>query len=455
MEKNEVRGRGKHGWFKAGPHSYAGLMKSDAVQVLAETFTPQSRAGSLYQLKHFLDINNLSPEELLHLPDPEVKRCIQKAVLTKHKEESFSAARRMFYVVRRFLELNGRELIFNKTEKKQMLKRVPKRIGKEYIPTREDIYRVVDAFPDKGPLQRKRGQALILCSWQSGVRVSCLCSWTYGMFKDQLWPTLKAPIPIKVVANRPAGICDCGQDTKLSAYSVNYYYTFLAREAAEALRNYLEERKTQGWNPQDCDHVFVTHGTVPSENGKPLTAQHVVEIVKNGAKQIGIQPARIWTHCLRKAFRKTMYASGVDPDIAEALMGHKLSGSRGSYFDYHDVAFAEENYKRASWTRIGLDRIQQMESELVDLRKVKEEHEKLKANGQQKTSEMEILKQQVNELTEQVNALVTHYLSDTKLQLGNMELTFGAAQLREGRTTKRPFIKDMKNIKKVKKEKLS
>jgi integrase len=398
MEKNEVRERGKHGWFKAGPHSYAALMKSDAVQVLAETFTPQNRPGSLYQLKHFLDINNLSPEEFLSLPDREIKRCIQKAVLTKHRAESFSAARRMFYVVRRFLELNGRELVFNKTEKKQLLKRMPKRIGKEYIPTREDIYRMVDAFPDKGPLQRKRGQALILCLWQSGVRVSCLCSWTYAMFKDQLWPTIKAPVKIKVVANRPEGIYDCAQDTKLSAYSVNYYFTFLAQEAAEALRDYLEERKKHGWNPQDSDAVFVTHGTVPSENGKPLTAQHVVEIVKNGAKQIGINPQRIWTHCLRKAFRKTLYASGVDPDIAEALMGHKLGASRGSYFDYHDVVFAEQHYKRASWTRIGLDRIQQMESELAELRKVKEEHEKLKANGQQKTAEIEKMQQQITDL---------------------------------------------------------
>jgi len=404
MEKNEDRERGEHGWFKAGPHSYAGLMKGDAVQVLAETFTPQSRAGSLYQLKHFLDINSLSPEELLHLPDPEVKRCIQKAVLTKHKQESYSAARRMFYVVRRFLELNGRELNFNKTEKKQMLKRVPKRIGKEYIPTREDIYRMVDAFPDKGPLQRKRGQALISCLWQSGVRVSCLCSWTWGMFKDQLWPTLKFPVRIKVVANRPAGVCDCGQDTKLSSYSVNYYYTFLAKEAAETLRNYLEERKRQGWNPQDCDPVFVTHGTVSSKNGKPLNSSHVVEIVKNAAKQIDIKPERIWTHCIRKAFRKTMYASGVDPDIAEALMGHKLGASRGSYFDYHDVAFAEQNYKRASWTRIGLDRIEQMESELVELHKYKDETEELKVNGQQKTDVLERLLKRVEELEKRLGA---------------------------------------------------
>jgi integrase len=305
--------------------------------MLAGSLSKQNKACSLYQFQHFLDYNHVSPDELLGLNDEEIKGCIRKAIMHKRAEGSAGAARVMFYTVRRFLELNGREISFNKTEKKVLLKRIPKRIGKEYIPTREDVYRMIDSFPDHGALPRKRGQALILCDWQSGVRATCLCSWTYGMFKNQLWPTIKFPVHIKVVAERPEGVSDCAQDAKLSAYSVNYYYTFLAEEAAQALKDYLEQRQKEGWNPQDSDPVFVTHGTVTTENGKPLTSQHVVEIVKSAAKMIGIEPNKIWTHCLRKSFRKTLYTSGVDPDIAEALMGHKLGASRGSYFDYHDI----------------------------------------------------------------------------------------------------------------------
>lgn len=79
-------------------------------------------------------------------------------------------------------------------------------------------------------------------------------------------------------------------------------------------------------------------------------------------------------------------------------MGHKLGASRGSYFDYHDIKFAEDHYKRAIWTRIGLERIEQMENELVELRKMKDEHEKLKKNGQQKREALENLLKRVEEL---------------------------------------------------------
>lgn len=329
------------------------------------------------------------------MEDAEIKKCIRKAVLQKHQEGSYASAKKMFYVVRRFLELNDREVHFNKTEKKLLLKRIPKKIGKEYVPTREDIYRMVDAFPNKGPLQWRRGKAIILCLWQSGVRVNCLCSWTYGIFKDQLWNG-ELPIEIKVVANRPKGVYNVSQDTKLSAYSVNYYYAFLAKEAAEALRNYLDERIKHGWVPKDNDPVFVTHGT--ASQGKSLNAQHVIGIVKNAAKQIGIDPATIWTHCLRKAFRKTLYASGVDPDIAEALMGHKLGASRGSYFDYHDVNFVKESYLRAHWDRLGLDRLRKMEKEIVELRKSKQELDMLKQNGYQKAEKLEKLLERIEAL---------------------------------------------------------
>lgn len=371
--------RQAHGWFKPGPRSYATLLKSDAVSMLAETYTPKGRASNLYCLQQFLEINSLGPEEFLKLPDLDVKKCIRKAILQKRKEGCYAQGRKMFYVVRRFLELNDREVAFKRTEKKLLLKLEPKKNGREYVPTREDIYRIVDAFPDKGAVQRKRGQALFLCLWQSGVRASCLCSWTYGMFKKTLWPMINPPVPIKVLAHREEGFNDVAEDTKLSSYSVGYYYTFLAYESAKALKDYMEERQAHGWKPKESDPVFVTHGTVKEANNKPLTAQHLVEIVKSGAKQIGIEPRRIWTHCLRKAFRKTMYSSGVDPDIAEALMGHKLGASRGSYFDYHDLEFARKNYSKGNWTRLGYDRLRQLEEEVSEANKLREKIRQLEA----------------------------------------------------------------------------
>lgn len=388
-----TRGRhehSEHGWFPSGERSYARLLKSDAVQMLAKSYPSTSRVGNLYQLQHFLEFNKLGPEEILELDNKEIKRCIRRAVLAKNAEKHYASARRLFYVVRRFFELNGKELNFSRTEKRSLLQRKPKKIARQFIPTREDIYRMVDAVADKGSRQQTRARALLLCLWQSGVRASCLCSWTYGIFKDQLWPNIHVPMQIKVVANRPEGVVNCAEDTKLSSYNVGYYYTFLHKEAGEALKTYLEERMQDGWQPKPGDVVFVTEGTV--KKGDPLTAQHLVGIVKRAADQIGIDPDSIWTHCLRKAFRKTLYRGGVDPDVAKALMGHKLPASRGSYFDYNDVEFAAHKYMCGFWSRIKVDRIRELEDEMGELRKERQQRERLEAK-------MAELKQRLNGLT--------------------------------------------------------
>jgi hypothetical protein len=143
------------------------------------------------------------------------------------------------------------------------------------------------------------------------------------------------------------------------------------------LKGYLNERIADGWQPEDSDPVFVTEASMTK--GDPLNAKHVIGIVKTAAEQIGIDPDSIWTHCLRKSFRKTLYRGGVDPDCAEGLMGHKLPGSRVSYFDYHDPKFAAEEYMRGFWQRIAIDRIRDLEDEIGELRKEREKREQLEA----------------------------------------------------------------------------
>lgn len=383
----DVDNRDEHGWFKKGAHSYTPLLRCKSVQLLSKSYPVSSRAGNLYQLKWFLDYNSLSPEEFLSLSAQEVKKVIIGACLTKNGEGKTST-RRMFYVVMRLLALNGRAVDFTRQERKTFLKRgMRKKIARQYIPTQEDIFRMADSFPNKGPLQMKRGKAIVLCLWQSGVRASCLCSWTWAMFKDKLYPTVQTPIPIRVVAERPEGVNDVAVDTKISAYDVSYYFTFVHEEAAKVLKSYLDERMKRGWQPKDEDRVFVTEAI--NRRGTPLKPVMLNEIVKSGAKQIGIDPDSIWTHCLRKAFRKTLYSSGVDPDIAEALMGHKLNASRGSYFDYHDLDFTKREYQRGFWGRINRDRVRELEESVAKVKTYEKRIEELEQKNQE-------LKQRLN-----------------------------------------------------------
>ena len=82
----------------------------------------------------------------------------------------------------------------------------------------------------------------------------------------------------------------------------------------------------------------------------------VWEVVKNSAQAVGLDPSTVWTHCLRKTYRKILNSESsrdLDDDTREALMGHKLPGSRGSYFDYHDTDEVREKYLQIDWSRNG------------------------------------------------------------------------------------------------------
>jgi len=198
------------------------------------------------------------------------------------------------------------------------------------IPDKPDVYRMVDVA---GSLRNK---AILLCLFQSGVCVNCLCRWNYGMFKDQLYLAIRLPVRIKVAPSL---------DSKLSGYGLTHYWTFLHAEAASALKEYIEYRKSKGWKPQDDDLIFVTEGT--ASRGRSLDTSNVWEMMKNVAERAGFDRRSIWVHCLRKSFRKVLNATQnakiVDEDFKEAVMGHKLPGSRGNYYDYHDVDEAAQN----------------------------------------------------------------------------------------------------------------
>ena len=366
------RAHGKHGWYKSGPKSYDNLLEEyNEVQLFAQSYPENSKSGYLYAIEYFLNENKFNPKEALDLEDEQIKSTIMKAVLKKKSEGANASAKRIYYATKRFYELHNKEIHFNRTQRQTMMRWKPTKIAKQHIPNREEIYRSVDAIPRKDRVQQTRSRAIVLCLWQSGVRGSCLCSWKYGMFRDKLNPS-EGPITIKVVSNRPKGVNDVAQDTKLSGYKLSHYFTFLNKEAVEALREYVEaRRKYEKWEPKDSDFVFVTAGTV--SRGRKLDSKHLNAIVKTAFEQINIDPDSIWTHLLRKSFRKSLYKGGVEPDVAEALMGHKLTGSKSAYFDYGDTKFLRQQYSTAEWERFPIEKLEHKVTKLRENQKSKDE----------------------------------------------------------------------------------
>lgn len=356
-----VRERGQFGWYAKGQSNFLDLFKCESMQVFGDVVSQREHSG-FYQLKWFFDTVKVSPDKFLKLPE-QLKR--QKIAVACKNKQSSSAAQVMFYMVQKFLDLNGKSLSYTRQQKRSMFKRAPYKNGRQHIPKPEEVYRMIDSFPKRNSQQQLRGKALILCQWQSGVRSTCLCDWRYGMFRDKLNPAA-APLTVKIVSKREKNDWTVAVDTKLSGYGIGYYYTFVGKEAIQALRDYLEERKKNGWQPRDEDHVFVTEGTVEHAKGKPVTARHLLNNVKTAAHQIGLDPSTVWAHLLRKSFRNVLRRAGLEEDVCEALMGHTLPNSQGSYFDTADMEQARDEYESAEpyFSRVDHKKVEQLEEEI-------------------------------------------------------------------------------------------
>lgn len=176
--------------------------------------------------------------------------------------------------------------------------------------------------------------------------------------REQLYPTIKTPVYLKITNQ---------MDTKLSGYGLNYYYTFLQHEAAQALRDYMDLREKQG-PLKDSDLIFGPARRFAKN--KHTEPDRILMLVKAAARGAGLDPRSVWTHTLRKSFRKVLNATpDLDEDTKEALMGHSLPGSRGNYFDLHDIDEIAGKYMRANFgPETDAGRLRRVESEMEAMR---------------------------------------------------------------------------------------
>ena len=326
--------RGEKGRFARGPRSYEWLLQDSLVQDWIDGYTSrETREKKLYQLEKVLRAGGLqSPKELLGFSDRDIKTLVRRIVNWYLQQGKGVWAKQTAITMKGFLEAQDRRLDFKRSERIRTPAR--KKVSIEHVPTKAEVYRMAD---NAGSL---RNTAIILCLFQSGVRVSCLCNWTYSLVREQL--NREPPVRIRVTPSL---------DTKLSLYGLSYYVTGLGEEAVKALGRYLEYRNTVG-NLKPSDPLFVQEGTQAGK-GKVNRAQ-VWRLVKSSARRARLDPESVWVHCLRKSFRKVLNATPqIDEDTKEALMGHKLPGSRGSYFDYHDEDEVMSKYMQADFSSNG------------------------------------------------------------------------------------------------------
>jgi len=329
--------RAVDGLFVSGPKCYQGLLADPLVNDWIGVYrSPNTRDDYLRWLNLICVRSKLSPRQLLDLGPDEARRVVMSVVGEYLKRDKVIAARQVQTVAKSFFEYHDRVIRFKRVDR---IRRVRKKIAYEVVPSKEQIYRMADAFKKQGKM-RIRNKAIILCLFQSGVRVHCLLNWRVSMVREQLYPEIKVPVCLKITN---------ALDTKLSSYGLSYYCTFLQVEAAQALRDYLDHRVSLEGELRDDDFIFKSIFQKRARNER-MGEVRVLRVVKNSARRIGMDPRCVWTHTIRKSFRKVLNASPIDEDTKEALMGHRLPGSRENYFDSHDLDEIARKYMTADFS---------------------------------------------------------------------------------------------------------
>jgi integrase len=303
----------------------------------------------------------------------------------------YTAAVRSFYGTYDLtIKLKGRRrLPKSRVENKRMI------VGAEQVKTLYDHAR------------SPRDRAIILVNFQGGLDASTLCSIKYGDVAEGL---AKNQYPLKLALQRPK----TGTD----------FYTFLGRDAVEALRSYLADMKQRG--------VEFTHSTPLFLQTKTKTGM-ITDNVQDMMREVAIRAGFIdnannghsfnplGPHALRESFGSIMTNSGVPDTIVDFWLGH-------------EIGEMSEAYKSVQFD---------------SLRQMYLAREKLLSISAQKV-DVEEIKEKLRGEMEQQNRALVRSLSDIdnarlRLETTNLELTNRIARVELENTDLTKANLDLKN----------
>lgn len=279
----------------------------------------------------------LTPDGLVSLTGRVVSEKVQ-AFCDKHNEAGKArTAHLALGALRNFFKHNG----IDKLELEDYNWRKGRR--PEYVPNKEEVYRMADHSD-------ARGRAIILCTFQSGLRNATLRALCYGDVREQLQAG-QVPVAVHVSLRMREKVPEaCKEDAE--------YYTFLGKEASEALTEYAEWRTKKLGKMEDYEPLFLPYESF--DNGKSpenhLSEDSLQRMIKRAARRARIKDWRyVRFHGLRKSFRSVLDAGYVDggqmaEDDKEYLMGHRLPGAKAPYHNANVETLAQR-YMRLNWSR--------------------------------------------------------------------------------------------------------
>jgi integrase/recombinase XerD len=160
-----------------------------------------------------------------------------------------------------------------------------------------------------------RDKAIILTMFQGGMDVSTLCSLKQKDFKDES--------PLKLELQRPKTGVD--------------YFTFVGRDAVEAIKVYLADAKSRGIQLSSNDPLFLKESTKTfSKEG--ITPNLVQKMLRDAAIRSGLvaedadrEVCPLNPHALRESFGSILSNHGVGETVIDFWLGHEEKGLGDAY----------------------------------------------------------------------------------------------------------------------------
>jgi len=244
----------------------------------------------------------------------------------------------------------------------------------------EDVWKV-KALVDHARTPRDR--AIVLFHFQGGLDVSTLCSLNYGDVREGLE---KNEHPLKIEPMRvKTGV---------------KFYTFVGRDAIDALKAYLADMRSRGVEFNDTTPLFL------QERGKGrLKPYNIQAMMKDLAVRSGFVSEEnngfafnpLGTHSLRESFGSLMINSGVPDTIVDFWLGHEIG----------DMAKAYKTTQFENLRKMYLER-----EHLISISAPKGEVEKIESELKEDIGDLytknEKLKEQVQSLQSELNSVKEH-----------------------------------------------
>jgi integrase len=307
------------------------------------TRSESTRRGVCDTIYHFLVFSGLDPVNVLDLDQREASQKVQSFLdsmfdrgLSRRTLNTNLAYLKQFFRVNGFK--NGREL---EVERYHMPAR--SRTRDEYIPTYEEIWRMANA---SGSTQNR---AIILSLYTSGLRNSTLRALRIKDVFDELVEFKEGNLDVVKVPVYP----EMKELVPDACKGRVPYYSFISREACEALWGHLTGREVQYGDYLSKEPLFISTSTnFPPEKRRksPVKKTTLAVLVKRAARNAGVEEWKnVYPHCLRKAFESALRNNRLDYKDQEFLMGHILPGSQDTYYDRSKTNVLRHRYSEANF----------------------------------------------------------------------------------------------------------